>query len=116
MVSRIFFVKCFHILDLQVDGLFSFKDLGTVFKLSTKIHSSDPGICGAKGERYREPTRFTRQGDPRFGHFGSALDKKKYSGILLPERNLQGTCISLGFAVLACVATNVVPWNVSLNF
>ncbi|CAK9089742.1 Histone H3-like centromeric protein cpar-1 (CENP-A-related protein 1) (Centromeric protein A related) [Durusdinium trenchii] len=31
-----------------------------------------------------------------------------FSGILLPERNLQGTCICLGFAVLACVATNVV--------
>eukprot|EP00435_Cladocopium_sp_Y103_P066785 s1331_g29.t1 len=31
-----------------------------------------------------------------------------FAGILLPERNLQGTCISLGFAVLACVATNVV--------
>lgn len=44
------------------------------------------------------------------------LTQKNVSGILLPERNLQGTCISLGFAVLACVATNVVPWNVSLNF
>ena len=33
------------------------------------------------------------------------------AGILLPERNLQGTCIALGFAVLACVATNVVPLN-----
>lgn len=32
-----------------------------------------------------------------------------FGGILLPERNLQGTCICLGFAVLACVATNVVP-------
>lgn len=31
-----------------------------------------------------------------------------FAGILLPERNLQGTCIALGFAVLACVATNVV--------
>ena len=31
-----------------------------------------------------------------------------FAGILLPERNLQGTCVSLGFAVLACVATNVV--------
>ena len=30
-----------------------------------------------------------------------------FAGILLPERNLQGTCVSLGFAVLASVATNV---------
>ncbi|CAE7664961.1 mmpL11, partial [Symbiodinium sp. KB8] len=31
-----------------------------------------------------------------------------FSGVLLPEKNLQGTVVCLGFAVLACVLTNVV--------
>ena len=64
-----------------------------------KIHSSDPGICGAndKGERYREPTRFTRQGDPRFRHFGSALDKKKIFRYTFAREKSSGHLHFFGF-------------------